>query len=152
MGLLIIINDLRNRKSNKSSTRRLGLSYWWSIKYKVGITKYPWAIRRASGILLIFIVLYHVIRIHLLLGEAYYLSWYSVVKLGYGSLKSLLLYLVFVFVLSFHSSDGFRVLLIDFLGIESDKKLTLFSLLVGLIFFVIASGIAIKLYFMSNQI
>lgn len=152
MGLIIILNDVRVRSGNRGENRLYGISYWFSTRYKLGVTKYSWSLRRISGIVLLFLVLYHVVRIHLILGEEYYLNWYKVVKFGYGSLESLLLYLIFVFVLSFHGSDGLRVILIDFLGIESGKKLTALTTLLGFLFFIFAAWIAITLYYFSNNI
>lgn len=152
MGISIIYNDIRRKRRNNHNEMGSNVSYWFSLRYKVGMTKYAWILRRVSGILLIALVAYHITRIHLILGESYYTDWYKVIKAGYGSIESLLIYLFFIFILSYHGSDGLRVIIIDFIGLESGKKLTILSLLIGSIFFIIASIIAIKLFLLSHEI
>ena len=116
---------------------------WFRAKRQLP-TRPLWSIHRVSAMIILVTVLIHFTWIHLIGGFEYYSSWDFVIA-TFKDPAFMLFYLVFDFGISFHGTQGIRIILTDFTKLgekpEYQKLVVSISLLLGIIGFLILAYI-----------
>jgi len=156
-GLTNIIRDLSGRSdSYNSPTRRVtkGFSSWFKNDRNLP-TRPLWSIHRISALIILFTVFVHFVWIHLIGSYGYYSNWESVIE-TFKNPMWMLFYLLFDFGISFHGTQGIRIILTDFTGLgsrpERHKLILALSLFAGIIGFLVLAYIDVSAFLYVNSL